>query len=151
MTAPEKHTTIWAEPGTRHSYPLSYDAYRRTREAEDKWLPRHRTLDRATDRHVWNRWRAAPAPEVEVLLTMRADAPPRIRRVVAEVIRAIRRGRPAAKAIGRVSRRFGLRQAHTRAYLAACLGFQMRPIQDEIAGPASRACRPFSRPPSDWM
>lgn len=151
MSVSEKHGTIWAEPGTRLSYPLSYEAYRRTREAEEKTLPRHTTLDRAADRHVWNRWRAAPAPEVEVLLTMRADSPPRIRRMVAEVIRAIRRGRPAANAIGRVSRRFGLRQAHTRAYLAACLGFQVRPIPDERAPAAARACRPFARPPNDWM
>jgi hypothetical protein len=151
MSAPEQQGPCWAEPGTRLTYPLLFEAYRRTREAEDKPLPRHLTLGAATDRHVWNQWRAAPEPEVEVLLTMRADAPPRVRRMVAEVLHAIRRGRPAAQAIRRVSRRFGLRQSRTRACLAACLGFQVRAIREALTPTPTRACRSFPPPASDWM
>jgi hypothetical protein len=133
MIGPKDGTACWVEPGTPHTYPLSYEAYRRTREAEERPLPRHQTLGATVDRHVWDRWRLEPTPEVEVRLTLRADAPPRIRRMTAEILRGIRRGRPADEAIRHVSRRFGLRQARVHACLEACLGVQLRPVHDELA------------------
>jgi len=150
LIAPQDRTLCWAEPGTQHTYPLSYEAYRRAREAEEKPLPRHLGLGPAVDHHVWDRWRLAPMPEVEVLLTMRADAPPRIRRMAAEILRAIRRGRPAEEAIRHVSRRFGLRQARAQACLAACLGVELLPIQHDAVPSAASTPWPFSHP-ADWM
>ena len=95
---------------------------------------------------MWNRWRVPPTPEVEVLLTVRPDAPPRVRRMAAEILRAIRRGRPADEAIRHVSKRFGLRQARAQACLAACLGVQRRPIHEELGPAALRVQWPFSSP-----
>lgn len=146
MIAPKEQTSYWAEPGTPHTYPLSFEAYRRTREAEERPLPRHQGLGPAVDHFVWNRWRIAPTPEVEVLLTMRADAPPRIRRMTAEILRAIRHGQPAADAIRHVSRRFGLRRARAQACLAACLGVELLPIQHDAAPSVGTVRWPFSRP-----
>jgi len=145
MAMPENRSAYWAEPETGQAYPLSFEAYRRAREAEERPLARHLTLGAALDRQVWDRWRLAPTPEVEVLLTIRADAPPRVRRIASEVLRAIRRGRPAGDAIRQVSSRFGLRQARARACLADCLGFQMRPVRDDGAAPA-RARQPVAYP-----
>ncbi|HWC04922.1 MAG TPA: hypothetical protein VHF87_19390 [Methylomirabilota bacterium] len=150
MIAPNEQTSCWAEPGTPNAYPLSYDAYRRVREAEEKPRPRHQALGAAVDQYVWSRWRLAPAPEVEVLLTVHHDAPPRIRRMAAEILRAIRRGRPADEAIRHVSRRFGLRQARTQACLAAWLGVRLRPIHHDVTPSAGGIRWPFSRP-ADWM
>jgi hypothetical protein len=150
MVAPKDQTSCWAEPGTQHSYPLSYEAYSRAREAEEKMPPRHQTLGAAVDRYVWNRWRLKPMPEVEVQLTMRADAPPRIRRMVAEILRSIRRGRPAQEAIRQVSHRFGLRQTHAQACLAACLDVQRRPIDEDSMPAAGGSPWPFNSP-ADWM
>ena len=150
MIISKDQTAYWADPSTEHTYPLSYEAYRRAREAEEKRPPRHQALGAAADHYVWDRWRVRPMHEVEVLLRMRADSPPRIRRIVAEILRAIRRGRPAEEAIRHISRRFGLRQTHVQACLAACLGVQMRPIDDDVAPPAARTRWPFSRP-ADWM
>jgi hypothetical protein len=62
-----------------------------------------------------------------VLLTVRQDAPPRIRRIVAEILRAIRRGQPAGDAIRHVARRFGLRHTRAREFITACIGFEIRP------------------------
>ena len=150
MITPKDQTAGWVEPGTPHIYPLSYEAYRRAREAEERPLPRHQALSIAVDRHMWDRWRMPPTSEVEVRLTMRADAPPRIRRMAMEILRVIRRGRPADEAIRRVSRRFGLRQARAQACLAACLGVQLRPVHEDAAPPAERVTWPFSSP-ADWM
>ena len=150
MTAPEDGASCWADPATQHTYPLSFEAYRRTRAAEEKPPPRHQGLGPAVDHHVWTRWRLAPTPEVEVLLTMRADAPARIRRIAAEILRVIRRGRPADEAIRHVSRRFGLRQARAQACLAACIGVELLPIQHDAAPSAGTARWPFSRP-AHWM
>jgi hypothetical protein len=69
-------------------------------------------------------------PGVEVHLTVRADTSPRIQRIVTEVLRSIRRGRPAGEAIRHVSRRFGLRQTHARAFISASIGFELRPDSD---------------------
>ncbi len=90
--------THWVEPGTRQIYPMSYPAYRRTREAEDRRPPRHRSLGPDVDHYLCRRWRARAEPEVAVRLTMRPDTPPRIRRIVNEILRAIRRGQPAGDA-----------------------------------------------------
>jgi hypothetical protein len=53
--------------------------------------------------------------------------------MISEILRAIRRGRPAEEAIRQVSRRFGLRQARIHACLEASLGIQLRPIHDDVA------------------
>lgn len=127
---PETPATYWIEPGTDHAYPLSFRAYRRAREAEEKPLSRHRTLGPDIDHYVWRRGLNLQTPGVEVRLTVRADAPPRIRRIVSEVLRAIRRGHPAGDAIRHVSRRFGLRQTNARAFITACIGFEIRPDGD---------------------
>jgi hypothetical protein len=123
----------WIDPGTDQVYPLSYYAYRRTREAEEKTPARHRTLGPDVEHYIWQRGFSAAAPEAEVSLTVRPDAPPRVRRMVAEVLRSIRRGRPASDAIRRVSRRFGLAQTRARAFLTASIDFEIRPRNDAIA------------------
>jgi hypothetical protein len=109
----------WVEPGTLRPYPLAYRAYRRAREAEEKAPPRHRALGPDIDHYVWQRG-LIPATQ-EVGLAMRPDTSPRIRRIVAEVLRAIRRGQPAGAAIRRVAKRFGLRQTQARAFIAASI------------------------------
>jgi hypothetical protein len=116
----------WLEPGTDHIYPLSYPAYRQAREAEEKTPARHRTLGPDVDHYVWRRGPNPGAPEKEVALTIRPDAPLRIRRMVAEVLRAIRGGQPAGDAIRQVSRRFGLAQTRARAFMTASIGFEVR-------------------------
>ena len=34
----------WVEPQTQVPYPQEYEEYRRVRETEERWPPRHRTL-----------------------------------------------------------------------------------------------------------
>jgi hypothetical protein len=146
MIAPKDGTACWAEPGTPHTYPLAFEAYRRAREAEERPLPRHQCIGAAVDHQVWDRWRVPPKPEVEVVLTMRPDAPPRVRRMAAEILRAIRRGLPANDAIRRVSRRFGLQQSRAQACLAACLGVTLRPIHEDVTPAVGKIPWPFSSP-----
>jgi hypothetical protein len=122
MLAPALH---WVDPGTHHQYPMSYRAYRRAREAEEKPLPRHRCLGPDVDHYLW-RHRQGQAALGEVRLTFRPGAPPRVQRIVAEILRAIRRGQPPAAAIRRVATRFGLRHNRARAIITANLGFEMR-------------------------
>jgi hypothetical protein len=126
----------WVEPGTDRVYPLSYCAYQRIRESEEKAPPRHRTLGPDVDHYVWRRGLGLVTPEVEVSLTVRPDAPPRVRRIVGAVLLAIRRGRPAGDAIRHVSRRFGLRQSRTRAFITASIDFEIRLQQDAVASVA---------------
>ncbi len=140
----------WVEPGTRQIYPISYPAYRRTREAEDRRPPRHRSLGPDVDHYLSRRWRARAEPEVAVRLTMRPDAPPRIRRIVNEILRAIRRGQPAGDAIRQVSRRFGLRHRRARAFITACLGFELHSSPDAIA-PAPPGLSSLNSALADWM
>ena len=116
-------TDRWVEPGTAQCYPLSFGAYRRTREAEDKPLSRHRAFGQDIDHYLW-RNRQQPAADVDVLLTVRENTPPRIRRMIAEILEAIRRGHSAEDAIRHVSRRFGLRPGRARALIAPRLGFE---------------------------
>lgn len=65
-------TERWVEPGTNITYPLSYWAYRRTREAQEKSPARHCTLGPEVDRYVWRRWRGPAASELDVVLTLPA-------------------------------------------------------------------------------
>jgi hypothetical protein len=126
----------WVDPGTDLVYPLSYRAYRRAREAEEKTPPRHRTLGPDVDSHVWRRGLSTGTPETEVSLTVRPDTPLRVRRMLAQVLRSIRRGRAAGDAIRHVSRRFGLAQTRARAFITASIGFEVRPHPDGItSGP----------------
>ena len=113
----------WAEPGTAQWYPLSFVAYRRMREAEEKPQSRHRAFGQDIDHYLW-RHRRYRAGEVDVLLTVRENTPPRIRRMIAEILVAIRRGHSAHHAIRQVSRRFGLRPGRARALITPCLGFE---------------------------
>lgn len=133
VTRPPAGSAYWVDPGTDQVYPLSYRAYRQTREAEEKTPPRHRTLGPDVDHYVWRRGLCPGTPEAEVSLTVRPDAPLRIRRMVAEVLRSIRRGQPAGDAIRHVSRRFGLAQTRARAFIIASIDFEVRPQQDAIA------------------
>jgi hypothetical protein len=116
----------WVEPGTSVLYPTAYGAYRRAREAQEKTPARHCGLGPEVDRHVWRRWQMPAAGDVDVVLTVRPEASPRVQRIVSEVLRSIRRGRPAGDAIRRVARRFGLRQSHARAFITDAIGFETR-------------------------
>ena len=126
-------SAYWVDPGTDQVYPLSYRAYRQTREAEEKTPSRHRTLGPDIDHYVWRRGLNPGTPETEVTLTVRPDAPLRIQRLVAEVLRSIRQGQPAGDAIRHVSRRFGLAQTRARAFITASIGFEVRTRQDTVA------------------
>src|SRR4051812_46433172 len=106
-------------------YPTAYGAYRRAREAQEKMPARHCGLGPEVDRHVWRRWRI-PVADVDVVLTLRPDASPRVQRIVSEVLRSIRRGRPAGDAIRCVARRFGLRQSHARAFITKAIALETR-------------------------
>jgi hypothetical protein len=132
VTGPPAGSTYWVDPGTDQVYPLSYRAYRQTREAEEKSPPRHRTLGPDIDHYVWRRGLSPATSEAEVSLTVRPDAPLRIQRLVAEVLRSIRRGQPAGDAIRRVSRRFGLAQTRARAFITASIAFEVRPQHGAI-------------------
>jgi hypothetical protein len=136
--ARHQHYGYWVEPRSHHIYPLAFDAYRRHREAEERPLSRHRGLSPAVDSYVWRRWGNMRSTDVEILLTLRADTSPRIRRLVAEILRVIRRGISAREAIRRVSRRFRLRPTHTRARQAACVGFTTRSRGDAISALTER-------------
>jgi len=129
---------FWIEPGTQREYPISYLAYRRAREAQEKTPPRHRGLGPEVDRYLARGWRESPEPDVDVVLTFRPGTPPRLRRIVAEVLRAIRRGEPAGDAIRHVARRFGLRRARACALITAGIDYEVRSRQAEAgARPAA--------------
>jgi len=130
---PSPNAEQWIEPRTHLAYPLSFSAYRRTREAQEKFPPRHRGLGPEIDRYVWRRWQRSPAETVDVVLTFRPGTSPRVQRIVGEVLRAIRRGQPATDAIHQVARRFGLRHANARAFISAGLRFEMLPRHDAMA------------------
>ena len=123
----------WVEPGTHEEYPTSYLAYRRAREAQEKTPPRHCGLGPAVDRYLARGWRDSPAPDVDIILTFRPGAPPRLRRIVAEILRAIRHGHPARDAIRHVARRFGLRHARAFALITAGIDFEVR--SREVSAP----------------
>lgn len=133
-----QHPGYWVEPRTRHTYPLAFEAYRRRREAEERPPSGHRGLGPDVDGYVWRRWGNTCSADVEIHLTLRAGTSPRIRRLVAEILRVIQHGHSANDAIQRVSRRFGLRQTQTRSCLAASLGFTTYPRGDAISCLAER-------------
>jgi hypothetical protein len=141
MPQPVAESSYWVEPSTHMVYPMSYQAYRRTREAQEKPPPRHCTLGAEIDRHVWRQWQRPAVSEVDVILAFRQGAPPRVQRLVGEVLRAIRRGRPAGEAIRRAARRFGLRQTCARAFITAGITVERRPREDTmpLAKAGSRA------------
>jgi hypothetical protein len=143
-------TECWMEPGTHRTYPTSYWAYRRTREAQEKTPARHCALGREVDRYAWRRWRGPMASNIDVILTFRPGVSPRIQRIVSEVLRAIRRGRPAPEAIRRVARRFGLRHTHARAFITEAIAYELHARGDL---PAQVDGAPCSSPSSlaDWM
>jgi hypothetical protein len=116
----------WIEPGTREAYPIAYRGYRDKREAQERWPARHRPLAPDIDHYVWRRQLAA-AGDAEVVLTVRPGTPPRVQRMVAEVLGGIRRGRSATDAIRVVARRFDLRVSRTRGFLSAGITFERRP------------------------
>jgi hypothetical protein len=150
VTSAGPDTEHWVEPGTHRTYPLSYWAYRRTREAQEKSPPRHCTLGPEVDRYVWHRWRGPAASELDVVLTFRPGVSPRIQRIVGEVLRAIRRGQPAREAIRRVARRFGLRHAHARAFITDAIAYEMRARVDLMASSGGGPWSPSSAL-ADWM
>ena len=128
------HPPHWVDPGTDCIYPLAYGAYRRAREAEERFPARHRRFGPEVDRYLWRHARSLSATEIEVLFTVRRDTPPRIRRIIAEVLRAIRRGQSAPDAIGHISRRFRLRRMRARALIASCIGFEIQSTHDVPRG-----------------
>ena len=121
----------WVEPGTAHCYPLPYSAYRRAREAQEKPPARHRALGPDIDHYLW-RHRQLMA-DVDILFIVREGTPPRIRRIIAEILVAIRRGHPANDAIRHVSRRFGLRPGRARALITPCIGFEAHASLEELS------------------
>ena len=116
----------WTEPGTAQAYPFAYEAYRRLRETEEKPLPRHQFLGCEADRHVWRVWRVRPNARVDVLLKLRHNASPRIRRIVAAILASIRRGHSPDEAIRLTAKRFGLRSARVRTCLATHVNFDLK-------------------------
>jgi hypothetical protein len=122
--------TLWIEPDTRQPYPTAFPAYRRAREAQERSPARHQRLGLEIDRYAWRQWQGRATPSVDVLLTFRHGTSPRVQRMVAEILRGIRRGQPAGDAIRHVSRRFGLRQTRARAFIGDCLGFELRPCDE---------------------
>jgi hypothetical protein len=141
---------LWIEPDTRQPYPTAYHAYRRAREAQERAPARHRHLGLEVDRYAWRQWQGRATPDVDVLLKFRDGTSPRIRRMVAEILRGIRRGQAAGEAIRHVSRRFGLRQTRARAFIGDCLRFEVRPCdeapQHMLEAPcASMSCRGLPR------
>jgi hypothetical protein len=132
----------WVEPCSGRVYPFEFEAYRRRREAEERPRSGHRTLGPDVDAYVWRRWGTTRSPDVEVLLTLRPETSPRIRCLLAQILRSIRLGHPASEAIRQVSRRFGLRQTQTRACLVQCVGFAMCPRGDTLSRLAERPWLP---------
>jgi hypothetical protein len=121
----------WVEPGTSHCYPLPYGAYRRAREAQEKPPARHRALGPDIDHYLWRHRQLVD--DVDVLFIVREGTPPRIRRIIAEILAAIRRGHPANDAIRHVSRRFGLRPGRARALITPCIGFEAQSCLEELS------------------
>jgi hypothetical protein len=125
----------WVEPQTHVPYPQEYEQYRRVRETEERWAPRHRTFAPDVDRYLWEWWQQSAGGETEVVMTFGSETSPRVRRLVGEVLRTIARGRSASEAIRHVARRFGLRQGQARAFIAAGITYEVR-RPDEPLGPS---------------
>ena len=149
MSESSLQTASWIEPGTHREHPTSYLAYRRAREAQERTPARHCGLGPHVDRLLSRNWPARTS-DIDVVLTFRPGLPPRVQRIVAEVLRAIRRGRPADDAIRRVARRFGLRHARARAFITAGIDYELRARQD-LTAPISETSWPSSSVLADWM
>lgn len=107
----------WVEPTTRNAYPLAFEAYRQKREREERWPSRHERLGHQVERHQWQQW--TTGPQIAVTLAMRPTAPPRIQRVIREILRAIRNGRSANQAIHQASQRLRVKSFRVRSWIAA--------------------------------
>ena len=125
----------WVEPHTQVPYPQEFEEYRRVRETEERWPPRHRTLGPDVDRYLWEWWQQS-APQTEVVMSFGSGTSPRVRRLVGDVLRAIARGRPASEAIRHSARRFGLRKGQARAFIAAGITYEVRRAAEPV-GPTS--------------
>ena len=108
----------WIDPGTNDVYPIAFGAYRRKRESQEKMPARHRQFGPDIDHLVW-RQRLTSVSDVDIVLAVRPGTPPRIQRMVAEVLSRIGRGRPASQAIREVARRFSLRHGRARAFISS--------------------------------
>ena len=128
----------WVEPHTHVPYPQEYEEYRRVRETEERWPPRHRTFAPDVDRYVWE-WCQSASCESEVVMSFASETSPRVRRLVGDVLRAIARGRPASEAIRDAARRFGLRPGQARAFIAAGITYEVRRPVEPVVPSASAA------------
>ena len=108
----------WIEPGTDDAYPIAYRAYRQKRESQEKRPARHRQLGPDIEHLVWRRCQTTVS-DVDIVLAVRPGTPPRIQRMVAEVLSSIKRGRSASQAIRDVARRFSLRHGRARAFISS--------------------------------
>ena len=115
----------WIEPGTQEAYPVAFDAYRRKREAQDRRPSRFRQMGPDIEHMLWRR--LASASDVDIVLAFRPGVSPRIKRLVGQVLRSIRRGRSAREAIRRIARRFGLRPGWARAFIAGGIVLERHP------------------------
>ena len=116
----------WREPLTRGLYPFSFEAYRARRESEERWPPRHQRLGAQVDREQWRQW-AIPGPVV-VELVVRSTAPPRIQRIIGEVLRAIRHGASAKQAIRAAARRLRVKPVRVRSWIATHVACRQAPV-----------------------
>jgi len=107
----------WREPATHGVYPFAFEAYRARREREERWPARHQRLGTQVDREQWRRWVGGVPLVVE--FEVQPTAPPRIQRVIGEILRAIRHGASANEAIRAASRRLRVRPGRVRAWIAA--------------------------------
>ncbi len=126
---PELSVT-WQEPRTRASYPIAFEPYRKMREREERWLPRHVRLGHQVDHRQWEQWTSRGVSEV--VLEIRAGAPPRIQRMIGRVLRSIRYGRSAERAISTVSRQLRVTPSCVRAWIAAHIQYRRR-MADDLA------------------
>ena len=110
-------SVTWQEPQTRAAYPVAFELYRKMREREERWPPRHVRLGHQVDHRQWEQWTSRG--ESEVVLEVRAGAPPRIQRMIGRVLRSIRYGKSAERAISTVSRQLRVTPSCVRAWIAA--------------------------------
>jgi hypothetical protein len=119
----------WQEPQTQAVYPLAFEPYRKIREREERWPPRHERLGYQVDHWQWEQWTSRGASEV--VLEVRAGAPPRIQRMIGRVLRSIRYGRSAERAISNASRQLRVPPSCVRAWIAAHV--QYRRVAADLA------------------
>ena len=118
----------WQEPETRASYPLAFEPYRKMREREERWPPRHERLGHQVDHWQWEQW--ASRGQNEVVFEVRAGAPPRIQRMIGRVLRSIRYGKSAERAISSASRQLRVTPSCVRAWIAGHVHYRWRMAED---------------------